>query len=117
MADRAKDRLVEVAMKGVGPEKFDRQSGRADKRAQYPANLAAEEEIAGQPRKQDSARYEVAAAQGPQQAQQANIRHDAGKCDHDHLRELDKVVGHPGNLRLCGQRRCVPDDEKHDRRE
>src|SRR5258705_243314 len=41
MANGAKDRFVEIALKRVGPEKFNRQNRRADERTQNPAKLAA----------------------------------------------------------------------------
>src|SRR5438105_11140027 len=62
LADRAEHRLVEVALKGVGPDELHRQSGRTDQRPQDPAEVAAEKQIAGEPGEEDLARNAVAAA-------------------------------------------------------
>ena|SRR5437899_1970514 len=117
MTDRAKDRFIKVAVEGVRPEKFHRQSWRTDERPENPAKLAAEKQIAGQPGDKDFAGDAITAAQGLQQPEQANIRCDAGEGDDDDLRKLNEVVSRPGDLRLSGQRRRVPDDKEHDRRE
>ena len=61
MADCANDRLVEVAVKGVCPEEFDRQPGRPDERPENPAKLAAEKQVPRQPGKEDFARHARAA--------------------------------------------------------
>ena len=55
MADGAKDRFIEIALKRVGPEKFNRQNRRADEWTQDPAKLAAQKQIAGEPGNQDAA--------------------------------------------------------------
>src|SRR5437667_2374442 len=117
MADGAKDRLVEIALKSIRPEKFDRQSGRPNERPKNPAQLAAKKQIAHEPGTEHFARDTVAATQGPQQTKQPQVRRYASEGDDDDLRELHKIVSRPGNLRLPGERRCVPDNEKGDGRE
>src|SRR5437879_2534895 len=111
-----KHRFVEVALKGVGAQKLHRQSGRANERTQNPAELTAEEQVSGKPGEKNLVRDALAAAQRLQQTKQTEVGRRSSKGDDDDLRELDKIVGRPGDLRLAGERRCVPDDEEHDGR-
>src|SRR5437899_8562911 len=100
MADGAKDRLVEITLKCVRPEKFDRQSGRTDERPENPAKLAAKKQIAREPGTQNLACDAAAATQDLQQAKQSHVRRHTGEGNNDGLRELHRVVSRPRNLRL-----------------
>src|ERR1044071_6215635 len=104
MAEGAKDRFIEVAFEGVGPHKFNRQSGRPDERPENPAKLTAQKQIARQPRPKNSARPSLGAAQALQDAKQAHVRCDAREGDEDDLGELHKVVAGPRKLGPPGER-------------
>ena len=116
MANGAKDRFIEVALKRVGPDKFNRQNRRADERTQNPAKLAAKKQIADQPGEQDFAGDAAAVAERVQQAKQPHVCSHAGEGDDNDLRELNKVVGRHGDMRLARERGRVPDPDEPDAR-
>src|SRR5438067_2156408 len=51
--NRLKDAFIKISVQRVLAQELHRQTGRANERPQDPGQLAAEEEIARQPRKQD----------------------------------------------------------------
>ena len=64
-----KNGFVEIALKSVGPQKFHGQMGRADERTENPRELAAEQQIPGEPPEQRAARRRLTAAQLAEQLQ------------------------------------------------
>ena len=75
------DRFVEISAQWIIAEKFNRESGRADKRTEIPRELCSKEKIAGQPTQQNGARgcrarsFFAAIEQPP-------IRDNTGKRNH-----------------------------------
>src|ERR1041385_5984811 len=92
LQNRAKDGFVKIPVKRSFSNELYRQTRRADERPENPAQLAAEKQIARQPRKEHASRCTRAAAELPQKLSQTQIAGDSGEGDHRHMHELNEAV-------------------------
>src|ERR1051326_2065478 len=98
LAGRLEDLFEEVALQRMLAEDFHVQVRPSNKGPQNPANLAAEEQVAGEPGEHDLPGRERASTQRLQEGQQSHVRHHAGEGNREYEREFHEAVAQQGRL-------------------
>src|ERR1017187_9549067 len=112
LAGGVEDGLIEAAVEAVRADELHMTARGPKKGPQHPANLAAQKQVARQPREQDPPSYRITARPLLQQRQQAHVANYPSKRDERHQRQLQEGVLRRGWPSRLGERRSVPDDEQ-----
>ena len=113
--DRMPDRFVEIPLHRVGPQEGDIQIRAAEKRPQHPGKLRTEDAVPRQPGEQGDGGGTAVRSPRGKQAVEVHVRGDPGETDQESVGHQIRRVGHAGVHGLG--RRCIPREEKRDRRQ